>query len=427
MKNLIKQIFLNSKNLNLIKDNIKNLSKKTPASKIFKIFNSYSSQSEIRFVGGCLRKIINNEEVDDIDLAINLNPSEVSEILKKNNINFYESGIEHGTITAIIDDYKFEITSLREDIFTDGRHAKVKFSKDWKLDASRRDFTINSIYSDLDGNLFDPFDGKKDLEKGEINFIGDTEKRIQEDYLRILRYLRFFLNYSKQPHNEKIIKLIKVNIKGISRISKERLLDELKKLFKSNHLDKLSEDKFGIELLLLIFPELRNIKSVLNLIKNKKKLFNDLDFIFILSLMIIDETDNFDYFLYKYNISKKDQKRIKIINNFYKENKISKYHNETKLNKVFYYDGKQAVLDILNFKIIKSKKYNKELHSLYELFKSKTIPNIPFGAETLMYKYKIPEGRQLGIKLKLIEEEWVKNDFKISDKEIDSIIYSKDI
>ena len=427
MKNFIKQIFSNSKNHNFIKENIKDLSKKKSISQVFEAINSYSSESEIRYVGGCLRKIINNEEIDDIDLATNLDPSEISEVLEKNKINFYESGIEHGTITAVFDDYKFEITSLREDILTDGRHAKVRFSKDWKLDASRRDFTINSIYSDSDGNLFDPFDGKNDLEKGEINFIGDVEKRIQEDYLRILRYLRFFLNYSKNPHNQKIIKIIKINISGIAKISKERLLDELKKLLKSKCLDKLSKDQFSLELLLLVFPELRNIKSVLNSLKDKKKIFEKIDFIFILSLMIIDGSDNLDYFLYKYNISNKDRKRMKIINEFYKEKKETKHLNETKLNRVFYYNGKEAALDILNFKIIKSKTTNNELLRLRKLFKNKDIPNLPIGADTLMSKYKIPEGRQLGIKLKLIEEEWVKNNFKISDLEIDNIVNTKDI
>ena len=427
MKNFIKQIFSNSKNHNFIKENIKNLSKKKSISQVFEAINSYSSDSEIRYVGGCLRKIINNEEIDDIDLATNLDPSEISEVLKKNKINFYESGIEHGTITAVFDDYKFEITSLREDILTDGRHAKVRFSKDWKLDASRRDFTINSIYSDSDGNLFDPFDGKNDLEKGEINFIGDVEKRIQEDYLRILRYLRFFLNYSKNPHNQKTIKIIKTNISGIAKISKERLLDELKKLLKSKCLDKLSKDQFSLELLLLVFPELKNIKSVLNSLKDKKKIFEKIDFIFILSLMIIDGSDNLDYFLYKYNISNKDRKRMKIINEFYKEKKETKHLNETKLNRVFYYNGKEAVLDILNFKIIKSKTTNNELLRLRKLFKNKDILNLPIGADTLMSKYKIPEGRQLGIKLKLIEEEWVKNNFKISDLEIDNIVNTKDI
>jgi len=422
MKNFFNKIFSGSKNLQSFKNNIKELSLITPVKIIFKAINSYSYESEIRYVGGCLRKILNNEKVDDIDLATNLNPSEVSEILKKNNINFYESGIEHGTITAIIDDHKFEITTLREDIFTDGRHAKVKFSKDWKKDASRRDFTINSLYADLDGNLFDPYNGKKDIEIGQVSFIGNAEKRIREDYLRILRYIRFFLNYSKQPHKEEIIKTIKMNISGISVISKDRLLDELKKLFKSNQIEKLSKDKFSIDLLLLIFPELKNIKSVINAIKDKKKLFIEFDFIFILLLMIIDETDNLEYFLYKYNISKKDLKRAYAINNFYNEKNVSKTLNELNLNKVLYYDGKQAVLDILKFKIIKTKKVDKKLLSLLKFYKNKTPPSLPIGADLLMNRYKIPEGRKLGSMLKLIEEEWLRNNFEISDKQIDNIV-----
>ena len=422
MKNFFNKIFSSSKNLYSFKNNIKKLSITTPVKKIFEAINSHTSESEIRYVGGCLRKILNNEKVDDIDLATNLNPIEVSKVLKKNKINFYESGIEHGTITAILDDHKFEITSLREDIFTDGRHAKVKFSKDWKKDAARRDFTINSIYADLDGNIFDPYNGKKDIEMGQVNFIGNPEKRIKEDYLRILRYLRFFLNYSKQPHKEEIIKTIKINISGISIISKERLLDELKKLLKSNHLEKLSKDKFSIELILLIFPELKNIKSVVNSIKVKKEFFVDLDFIFILFLMIIDGTDNLEYFLYKYNISKKDQKRAYAISNFYNEKEGIKTLNEANLNKVLYYHGKQAVLDILNFKIIKSKKLDKKMLSLLELYKNKITPSLPIGADLLMTRYNIPEGKQLGSMLKSIEEEWVRNNFEISEKQIDNIV-----
>ena len=422
MTNFFKKIFTRSKNLNTFKNNIKKLKLITPVKKIFDAINSYSSESEIRYVGGCLRKILNNEEVDDIDLSTNLNPFEVSKILKKDNINFYESGIEHGTITAIIDGHKFEITSLREDIFTDGRHAKVKYSNDWKKDASRRDFTINSIYSDLDGNLFDPFNGKKDIEIGQVSFIGDAEKRIKEDYLRILRYLRFFLNYSKQPHKEEIIKIIKTNINGISLISKERLLDELKKILKLNQLEKLSKDRFCIDLILMIFPELKNLKSVIDTFKVNKKLFVELDIIFILFLMIIDETDNLEYFLYKYNISKKEQKRANVISNFYNKKKGSKILNEVNLNKVLYYNGKQAVLDILNFKIVKTKKADKKLSNLLELYKSKTKPSLPIGADLLMTRYKIPEGRQLGSTLKLIEEEWIRNNFNISDKQVDDIV-----
>ena len=161
MENFLNKFFFRSSNLNYISQSLINLTKKTPAKKIFEALNNYSDISEVRYVGGCIRKIIKKEIVDDIDLATNLKPNEVCDALKKQDINFYETGIEHGTITAIIDSYKYEITSLRKDVTTDGRHANVEFSLDWKEDAARRDFSINSIYSNKEGNLFDPYDGKK--------------------------------------------------------------------------------------------------------------------------------------------------------------------------------------------------------------------------------------------------------------------------
>ena len=424
MKSFLDKFFLRSNNLNYISKKISELTAKTSANKIFSAVNSYSSESEIRYVGGCIRKIINKEEVDDIDLATNLEPNQVCEVLKKNNINYYQTGIEHGTITAIVDKQKFEITTLREDVITDGRHAVVKFSKNWKEDASRRDFTINSIYSDCDGNLFDPHNGKKDIEEGVIKFIGNPNQRINEDYLRILRYLRFFISYSKQPHDQRVIKNLKMNISGIFDLSKERLLDELKKITQFDLLEKLTKDKKSLEIFQLIYPELKNFKIFLKIDSTKKKLFTNFDFIFLISLMIIDETDNADYFLYKFNISKKDTKRIKIIDDFFKLNTQSNMFTESYMNKIFYFDGKQAVLDILNFKLVKLRKSDKNLEELIEIFEKKLTPKMPVGADILMKKYKIPEGKQLGLKLKMIEEEWVKNNFKISDKEINTIVGS---
>ena len=422
MKSFLDKIFLRSNNLDYICQNIKDLTKNTPAHKIFNAIDSFSPESEIRYVGGCIRKIINNEKVDDIDLATNLKPNQVCEVLKKNEINFFESGIEHGTITAVEDKYKFEITTLRKDIFTDGRHAKVEFSNDWKEDALRRDFTINSIYSDRDGNLFDPFNGKKDIENGIIKFIGDSDKRIKEDYLRILRYLRFFLNYSKQPHNLEIIKKLKMNIGGISKLSKDRLLEELKKIIKINILEKLTKDKLSLDLILTIFPELKNIKIFSNLNSSNKDFLQQQDFIFLLSLIISDDTDNVDYFIYKFNISKKDQKRIKIIDNFYKEKKNIKTFSKDNMNKVFYYSGKQAAIDILNHRVIKSKKVDQTLKELIKYYEKIEVPKMPVSADLLMKKYKIREGKQLGEKLKIIEEQWVKNNFHISDQEVGNLI-----
>ena len=424
MNNFLDKIFFRSRNLDYISQNLFNLTNQTPANKIFEALNAYADNSEVRYVGGCVRKIIKKQIVDDIDLATNLKPSEVCDALKKKEINYYETGIDHGTITAIIDKNKYEITSLRKDVSTDGRHAKVEFSLDWKEDAARRDFSINSIYSDKDGNLFDPYDGKKDLENGNIKFIGDAENRIKEDYLRILRYVRFFINYSNQSHDPKIIKIIKINIDGVSKLSSERLLDEFKKLTRSSAFLKIFKDEICLEIIKMIFPQLKNLDNFKKLNSYAQDNLSKVDFIFLLSLMIVDGSDNTDYSIYKFNLSKKDQKRLKSIDFFYKDVVDIKNFNEKNFNKIFYYNGKQTVLDIINFALFTSIKVEKKLLKLIEIYKNKILPSFPVGANMIMTKYNIPEGKMLGSKLKLIEEKWVQNSFKISEKQIQKIIKS---
>ena len=422
MNNFINKLFNRSKNHNYINSILKNIREETQIDKILDAIDSFSKSSEIRFVGGCIRKILNNEQVEDIDLAVNLKPSEVCDALKKKDIKFYESGIEHGTITAMINTHKFEITSLRKDIDTDGRHAVVEFSDNWKEDASRRDFTINSIYANKEGNLFDPFDGKKDLENGEINFIGDPEKRIKEDYLRVLRYVRFFLNYSKHNHDPQIIRIIKKNLDGVFRISSERLLNEFQKLVRSRNFLNLPKDKNSMEIISLIFPQLKNIKIFSNLNNFAKKNIDNVDFIFLLSLMIIDGTDNVDYFIYKFNLSKKDQKRLIFLNNFCNNPITKKTFSEKKLNKILYFNGKEALMDIIYFTIFKARKVDIKLVNMIKDYQNKEVPLMPLRAITLMTKYNIPEGKKLGVKLKEIEELWVDNGFTILEKEVEKII-----
>jgi tRNA nucleotidyltransferase/poly(A) polymerase len=422
MNNLLDKIFFRSQDLNYINLGFKDIKKKTEVEKIFVAIQSFSANSNICYVGGCVRKVISQEKIDDIDLAVNLKPEDICEALKNKNIKYYESGIEHGTITALINNIKFEITSLRKDIDTDGRHAKVKFSNNWREDASRRDFTINAIYSDIEGNLFDPFDGKKDLKDGKVEFIGNAEKRIKEDYLRILRYIRFFLDYSKNEHDPKIIKIIKKNLTGFSNISSERLLDEFRKLLRSKGFFNLSKNKDCLEIVNLIFPQLKNI-SMFNKLNNfAKKNFAKVDFIFLLSLIIIDGTDNVDYFIYKFNLSKKDQKRLLFLNSFNSQKLTSKTFLENNLNKIFYFSGREAIIDIIYFKIFKSSKVDGKLIKLLDSFKNKEFPIMPLKAEMLIKKYNIPEGRKLGAKLKAIEEAWTNNNFQISDKEVEKIV-----
>ena len=422
MINLLNKIFSFSKNLNEQATSFETLKKSKAINQLFSAIESYSKNSEIRYVGGCIRKILNNEKIDDIDFAVNLKPSECIEVLNKKNIKFYETGIDHGTLTAIIDNYKFEITSLRKDLNTDGRHAEVAFSTDWHEDASRRDFTINSIYSDIDGNLYDPFDGKKHLQIGKIEFIGNSEKRIKEDYLRILRYIRFFINYSKLPHNEKVKKIIKQNLNGISNISSERLLDEFKKIINSSSFLRLFQEPFCEEIINLIFPQFKNFGIFKKLNSYAEKNIKKVDYIFLISLMLIDNTDNADYFLFKFNLSKINKKRILFLKEFYKKEIKNTTFSEKNLLKILYYNGKQSLIDLIYFEIFKSKKINKKLINLLDFFKDKEVPIFPIKAKDLMKKYDISEGKLLGIKLKKIEEKWINNNFKVSEIEISQVL-----
>jgi len=422
MKNFLLK-FIKQKNINL-NTNLKfeNLKKKYEIKKIFNIFSNDLNNCQIRFIGGCVRKALSNENIDDIDLAVDLTPEEVKLILKNNNIKFFETGIEHGTITAKINNEKLEITSLRRDIKSYGRHADVEFTKKWYEDAARRDFSINCIYADLEGNLYDPFEGKKDLKNGKVKFIGNAENRIREDYLRVLRYIRFFLDYSNQPHDLDIQKKILKNISGINKISKERLLNELEKIFKSKNIFKINDDEFLVKILNLVFPELKNIHLLEKLNDQALEILQSKDFLFWLSILIIDETDNTDYFLYKYKLSNNDKKRIKFLYQNYPNLSDNNFFSEKNFHKLVYYNDKSLVIDLIDFKICVSKKDITKIIKLKNSIIETNKPIFPIKAKNLIEEYNLKEGKELGTKLKKIEDTWVQNNFKITNQEVNRII-----
>ena len=421
MYNFFKNIFKISKKLTSKDKSFLNIYKNTEVSKIFEAISNFNDTSEIRYVGGCVRKILNQEDVDDIDLAVNLSPNQVKECLQSSNIKFFETGIKHGTITANIDQKNFEITSLREDVDTDGRHAKVKYTTDWLKDSSRRDFTINSIYADKDGNLFDPNEGAKHLEEGSVIFIGNADERMQEDYLRILRYIRFFLNYSNQPHNLSVQKSIKQNIAGVANLSKERLMSELKKIILSKNFLEISKDSFLVEILTTIFPQLVNLNNLEKINNYSKNIFNKKKFIFLISYLIIDETDNANYFLFKYNFSNEDKKRIKFLIENFELFSEKDFFNKKNLQRIFYFNNKSYVIDLLDLKIFNSKIVSKKTIKLKKYFERFEKPIFPLKAQDLLEKYKLKEGKEFGQKIRLLEDLWLNNSFKLSTKDIDNV------
>ncbi len=183
-----------------------------------------------RIVGGAVRNALLDEPVDEIDLATKLLPQRVSTLCEEAGYKAVPTGIDFGTVTIVIGKRSFEVTTLREDIETDGRHAVVKFGTSWEKDAARRDFTINALYLDRDGKVHDPCGGLIDLKAGRVRFIGDAKRRIAEDYLRIWRFFRFSARYAKGEFDNDGLKACLASREGLPRLSAERVKQELFKL-----------------------------------------------------------------------------------------------------------------------------------------------------------------------------------------------------
>lgn len=211
-----------------------------------------------RLVGGCVRDLLLGYEIHDIDFAVPLAPENVMALLEARKIRVFPTGLDHGTVTAVIEGHHYEITTLRRDVTTDGRHAEVAWSDDWKEDAQRRDFTINALSLDKDGNLYDYFSGLEDLEKKILRFVGVAERRIEEDALRILRFFRFSARYSdwggESPLEAQAYKAIREKKHLIQTLSAERIASEIFKILAGPHLCQMLSfmDEMGV--LAEIFP-----------------------------------------------------------------------------------------------------------------------------------------------------------------------------
>ena len=393
------------------------------AKNIFSILKNHNKKTKLMLVGGCVRKLLSGEEIDDIDIAVNLNPEEIKNILIENKIKFLETGISHGTITVIIDKLKFELTTLRKDTSTDGRHADVEFISDWEIDAKRRDFTINAIYSNLKGEIYDPLGGQKDLENKVVKFIGDPNERIREDYLRILRYFRFYTQYSNQQHDIETVQAIKKGLNGVRKISKERILDEFSKILNLKNFYELFNNEFSCSVILVIFPQLklygrfRTIKNIPN------KIINKLDIPLILSILLIDNSDNCEFFLYKFKFSNRDKNRILFLLNRYKKINIKELLDEQKLVKLAYLENAERIIDLLVFSTFVSEGIDFNLVEKCISFLDKLkLPVFPITADYLKVKYNFSESKELGFALKKLEQSWIDNDFIIDKNDIKAIL-----
>ncbi len=373
---------------------------------VLKLFNIFGEKN-IKLVGGAVRVALNNAKTKDLDFAVNMKPDLVKQKLEKNDIKFKDKSKGHGTISIFSKDYVIEITSLRKDIKTFGRKAKVGFINSFEEDAKRRDFTINSIYSDLEGNLFDPFDGVKDLKKNKIKFIGIPINRIEEDNLRLLRYFRFvgaYVSNEKQLHLTSLNTCIE-NFSKIKALSKERVQIEFNKLLLSKNVSFVFSILKKHSLLNFLIDGLQEISkksiSSLNELPSEK---------FIRIAYLIKETKIKTEDLNK-NIKISNSNVIKL-QNILSIKGLIRSENEAKINK--YYYGEEVAL--ANYKLnqfINKKKVN---NKIINVLKTWTAPKLPINGNDVI-KYKKINGIEIGIVLSKIERWWVKNCFLPARKE----------
>ena len=377
--------------------------------KIFKAFG----ESSIFLVGGCVRDTLMNKLVTDIDFATPCEPLEVIEILNKSEINYVDIGIKFGTVTAIINDKKYEITSFRKDISTDGRHAEVEFSKEMEADAARRDFTINALYVDQDCKIYDFYNGQEDLKNTILRFIGDPQARIKEDYLRIMRFFRFLASNSAQSLDDDLLTILKAEAQNLSKISKERLWDELTEILKSENpiaVLKLMQEN---SIFKNISEGLKIEESFENLISIESKI-KYVDPILRLSLLFDNDSKKIENFVNNFHLSSKESEALLQLGEM--NEKIVSYLSMKEVRFLLYKIGisnfkNQIILhwarDVLN-------KNEVNWRSLYEVAISWERPKFDLDSKDVL-GMGINEGPLVGSILKEVEEWWAENDF-IDDK-----------
>ena len=378
-----------------------------------------NANDNARYVGGCVRKFLRNEDIDDIDIATVFTPEEIKVKFNRTDIRVIETGIEHGSVTLLTKNFKLELTTLRKDLKTDGRHAEVEFTDDWEEDSSRRDFTINSIYLNKNGKIFDPQLGIKDLNNKIVRFIGDPLKRIEEDYLRIIRFIRFSIQYESEVDRQ-TIEAIKLKINGIKFISKERILAELLKIIDLNNFAKILKNKDLKSIFLLVFPEFKYLNRL-----EKYKFVNGISQIdknLILGILLLDGTNNFEYFCHKYKVSNVIKNNLDFLSKGLSGIKKNKDFLEKNIKENIYYFGKSELkkIIILNF-FIKEKNSLKECLKKLQTVDNMSTPHFVINGKYLK-KRGLTEGKLIGRALKELESIWIQNNFKISDKDIEIII-----
>lgn len=345
---------------------------------------------EIRIVGGAVRDMLLKQEPKDIDLCTNATPTEMIQITEDMGFAYIPTGLQHGTITIVVGGEHFEVTTLRIDTETDGRHAEVEFTRSFELDAARRDLTINAMSMDFDGTIYDYFGGREDLEAYRVRFVGDADARVKEDYLRILRYFRFMARFGNIDQCLDEVKSIctKENLEGLKTISVERYWLEMQKLVTSLYANEVLDCMYY-----------HSVLQALGLGKRKECTIK-MSSVGALSTMV--DKNTIDDFLSSWKLSNDESKHLRWLI----DNKYRQWSWQDQL-----VDGvpREWVMDVA---LVAGRDI-----FMHNKVKCWEIPTFPVTGQDLLDRGMKP-GVKLGNTLRSMRQEWKDSNFKMTKEDL---------
>lgn len=354
-----------------------------------------------RLVGGCVRDALMGLVIRDIDIACRLTPEVALKRLEAAGVKVIATGLKHGTITAVLEGQNFEITTLRRDMETYGRHAKVAFTDDWHEDAKRRDFTFNALYLDLDGSLYDPCGGLADSSARRVRFIGDAGLRIREDSLRILRFFRFAACVGRGEMDADGLQSCKSHKSLIDHLSGERVAQEIFKILQAEFVLPVMAIMAQTGILAHILPGHAALEKFSNFVKQEQKR-DHCDILMRLSCLLPGDKAAGARLSHHLRLSKAQSKMLVL---FSQITPAKPDLTERDMRKIIYQQGREAALFAL---------YQGGHLENISYAESWIIPEFPLKGRDL----SLPAGPEMGRVLTRLEEKWVESDFNLSREKL---------
>jgi poly(A) polymerase len=356
-----------------------------------------------RFVGGCVRNALMGREIDDIDIATTLKPDQTEKAIRAAGLKAVPTGIAHGTVTAVAERIPFEITTLRQDVSTDGRNATVAFTDDWAEDAARRDFRLNALYADGEGRVFDPTgQGVDDAAAGRIVFVGDPRIRIQEDYLRILRFFRFFAWYGRGEPDAAGLEACRDLASGMTRLSAERVSKELMKLLAAEDPRPAMAAMAGTGVLAQVLPE----AGPLDLFEAVVPLSADP----VVRLMTLFAVDADAMRGAAERLRFPNAARDRLVASALAAPVVSLDMTDAEARAAVYRHGGRAVADAVLRRFAAEPSRTSEASRLLAIADDWTPPRLPVGGKDIA-RLGLAPGPETGRLLKAFEDGWIADDF----------------